>query len=376
MTWLPRVLMPAGIVLGALLCGGALAMSRPSSPARTAEAPQRTAVTVVGVERGAVPLQLTVVGEVAAARDVPLASEVSGPLVWVAEGLHAGQAVRANEVVARIDPVPYQAQVAAAEATLADARQALALEVGSGSVAALEARLVGPVPGADEALVRREPQRAAAEAAVRSAEAALADARRQLDRTRLRAPFDALLAEESLDPGRLVTASTELGRWVGTDAAEITVRVAPQVLPWFADGGVDARVRPQGSSDDRPAERVVATGVVDPTTRTAALMVRVERPYDAEAGPVLLPGSFVEVTLSGGTLPDASRLPVTALVDGGAVWTVDGEDLLHKVPVEVVWRSGDEVVIAGLDGVTAIVARPTGTLLDGQAVRVRGRGEG
>jgi len=374
--FLTRAAAPTAVVLVAALCAGGLLMTRTSTPAKVAEEQPLKAVTVVGVERGPVPLSLTAVGEVAAARDVTIQTEASGTISWVLDDLHAGLHVSEGEVVARIDPTSYDADLAAAEATLAEAREALALEKGSGSVAALEAQLVGPIAGSDPALLRREPQLATATANVASAEAAVAQARRQRRQTSIRAPFDAILAEESLDVGRLVASSTELGRWVGTSRAEVTVAVPSSALPWFRDGTVSASVRPQGARGERQALSVAPTGVVDTTTRTARVLVQIDAPYDTDAGPVLLPGSFAEVTLSGGSLPDASRLPAEALVDGSAVWSVGSEGTLRKVPVEVLWRSGDEVVIAGVDGLSAVIARPSGTLLDGQVVAVRGRGEG
>lgn len=367
-----RWVLPFLIVAVALLCAGGLVFSKPS---RVRGAPKPTAltmVTVVPVERGPVELSLTTVGEVSAAQDVAIQTEVSGTLSWVLPDLHAGMQVAEGQVVARLDPTAFDADVASARSTLASAQEALALELGSADVAALEARLVGPIEGANEAMVRREPQRASAEASVASAEAALSRAKRQRRLTEIRAPFDAILAEESLDVGRLVNTSASLGRWVGTARAEVTVPVPALALPWFESGDVVAELVPQGAPADRirRAESVGATGVVDPTTRTARVLIRVESPYDTTDGPALLPGSFVEATLRGAPVEDASRIPRDSLVDGGAVWSVGPDKTLQKVPVRVLWRSGEEVIIAGVEGLDSVVARPSGTLLQGQSVRL------
>lgn len=374
-----RGLAPTGIVLGSLLCAGVMWTTQSTRAEGQAQENTLTAVTVVGVERGPVQLAHTTVGEVVAAHDVPILSEVSGTLSWVDPGVHAGMFVAKGQVVARLDPTAFDAEVAAAASTLASAQEELALEQGSGHVAALEARLVGDIADADPALIRREPQLAAAKASVTSAEAALAEAERARNLTRIRAPFDAILAEEDLDVGRLVTTSTQLGRWVGTARAEVSVPVPTSALAWFERGTVQAELRPRGGAagEVRVAHSVGPTGLVDPTTRTARVLVRVDAPYDTSEGPALLPGSFVDVTLRGGALDDASTLPVEALVDGGAVWHVGPENTLYKVDVDVLWRAGDEVVISGVDGLDRVIARPTGTLLEGQTVQVRGqRGEG
>ena len=56
------------------------------------------------------------------------------------------------------------------------------------------------------------------------------------------------------------------------------------------------------------------------------------------------------------------------------MWHVGPENTLYKVDVDVLWRAGDEVVISGVDGLDRVIARPTGTLLEGQTVQVRGQG--
>ncbi len=327
-------------------------------------------LAVTPVVAGSVPWSLDVVGEVQAAQDVPLLSEVPGTLTWVDPGVHAGMTVSKGQVVARLDPTTLRAQLAEAEATLAAAEETLALEQGQGSVAALEAHLVGPVPTAHPGLLRREPQLAAAQAAVTAASAALADARRQLAQTSLRAPFDAILAEEALDPGRIVTTSTELGRWVGTAQAEVMVSVPPALLGRMDPETTTAEVRLQGVSDavPRTASDVVPTGVVDPTTRTATVLVRVDDPQDPAHGPRLLPGSFASVRLVGTPFQDALALPTSALVDGQAVWTVSAEDTIHRTPVQVLWQQGETVIVSALVGVDGVLTRPSGTLLDGQSI--------
>lgn len=366
-------LLPGAVVLLALGASSLLFVGG-QQEVRRVEAPEtRASVRVVGVERGAVELSLTRVGEVAAAQDVEITSEVSGTLRWVLPELHAGMRVEAGTVVARLDSTAFDAQVASARATVADAEQTLALELGQGNVAALEAELVGPIQGSNPALVRREPQRAAAEAAVASAKASLKDAERNQRLTSIRAPFDAVLAEETLDVGRMVASSTTLGRWVGTERAEIPISVPLDAVGFFDRADLEITVRPQGSQTVREGRSAGLTGVVDPTTRTARLLVLVDEPY---VGAPLLPGSFAEVTVRGGPAEDASRLPATALVDGAFVWSVTPENLLEKVPVQVLWRSGDEVVVAGVDGLLTVVERPAGTLLAGQQVRVRGQEEG
>lgn len=365
-----QFVLPALLVFGGLAAATGLTLAGQSSPERKAVAEQLTTVAVVPVAQGAVTQTHTAVGEVSARQDVTVTAEVSGTITWVAAGLHAGARIPAGEAVARLDLTTFNADVAAAEATLASAEEALALESGQGTVAALEASLVGPIEGSNPALLRREPQRATAEADLASAQAALAQAKRQRALATIRAPFDAVLAEESLDVGQLVSSGSELGRWVGTGQAEILVSAPLSVVAWFEQGDVVATVRPSNTSlPPRTASLVRSTGVVDTTTRTAQVLVVVDGPYDAEQGPLLLPGSFAEVTLKGPEVT-ASVIPKSALIEGGAIWSVTDGQTLQRVPVDVLWSDGDDVVITSVDGLESAVSRPTGTLIEGQAIQV------
>lgn len=368
-------LLPTLVVVLAAGTGAGMFLAGQKAPQQREVQTTLPAVDVVSVTRGEIPLDLLRVGEVRAAQEVDVTTEVGGTLSWVMPGLHAGVRVAEGEVVARLDPTAFDASVAAAQATLASAEQALALELGQGDVASLEATLVGSVNGGNPALMRREPQLATARADVASAQAALASAKRDRRLASLRAPFDAVLVEETLDPGRLVQAGTALGRWIGTSRAEVEVSVPLGATGWFDRDDLQVEVRSQGSDVVRTAQSVGLTGVVDSATRTARLLVVVDRPYDTSEGPPLLPGSFAEVRVVGGPATDASRLPDQALVDGSFVWSVTPDDTLKKVPVQVLWRSGNEVIVHGDPDLTRVVARPTGTLLDGRAVRVRA-GEG
>lgn len=371
--WILGLFLPAGLLAAASALGVGLVLAGQAEPTRAAVAATPRSLSVLELEPGAVPYVLHAVGEVNASQDVSIASEVSGTVTWVDPELRAGMRVEAGQVIARLDPTSYEASVASARATLATAEQALALEEGQGTVAELESSLVGPIAAKNPALVRREPQLAAARADVASARAALADARRQQGLTRIAAPFDAIVAEETLDVGQLVTSSSTLGRWVGTSRAEVQVSVPVAALSWLEGDDIRATLHPQGAgaTEARTADGVVSTGVVDATTRTARLLLWVDGPYATDDGPRLFPGSYVDVEVVGTPVADALAIPAEALVDGGAVWSVSAEDTLKKRTVEVLWQDGDKVVIRAPDGLDAILSRPSGSLLDGQPITRR-----
>ncbi|MEN0060532.1 MAG: efflux RND transporter periplasmic adaptor subunit [Myxococcota bacterium] len=369
MTWtFPVILAALGVVGGAILVA-----TGSSEPARAAvEAPPLT-VTALAVEAGDVPVSVNGTGVVKPAQEVQLASRVSGPVIWTASDLRPGRTVTTGETLARIDPTAFEASVAEARSSVLSAEEALALEAGKGRVASLEQELVG---GEVSNLALRTPQKASAEAKLASAQASLAKAERDLADTRIRAPFDGLLVEESIERGSYLATGGSVGRIVGSERmwVELPLAVARadqlQIPGYNGEESSLAELRLVGTGGTREGYVAGIGGEIDATTRSVTVLVAVEAPFDPTLGPVLLPGSFVDVTLAGRALPDAVSLPADTLRDASSVWTVSREGVLARRSIEVWWRDGDRVVVGGLPAETRVVVEASGPLLEGAVAQV------
>ncbi|MBX2798064.1 MAG: efflux RND transporter periplasmic adaptor subunit [Myxococcales bacterium] len=367
-TWTVSVLLAALGVAG----GAALVATGSGEPARAAVEAPVLVVSVLDVQPGDVSVSVQGTGVVTPAQEVQLASRVSGPVVWTAD-LRPGRTVLEGETLARIDPTAFEASVADARSGVAGAREALALEDGKGRVASLEQQLIG---GETSPLAQRDPQRASAKAKLVAAEAALAKAERDLADTRIRAPFDGVLVDSSVERGGYLATGSSVGRLVGSQTMWVQLPLplakADQLdLPGYnATEGSEAVLRLVGAEGSRAGRVVGVAGEVDAATRSIDVLVAVQEPLDPALGPVLLPGSFVEVTVAARSLPDAVRLPSAALHDGGSVWTVSREGELSREAVQLRWREGDHVVVAGLLGVSRVVLSHSGSLLEGAVAQV------
>lgn len=369
MTWiLPALLAGLGVAGAA-----ALVATGTTEPARAAVDVPPLTVTVIDVVPGDVPVAVQSTGTVEPAREVQLAARVSGPVVWTTDDLRPGRQVEEGEVLARIDATSFEASVADARSNVAAAQEALALESSKGQVATLEQQLIG---GEVSDLARRAPQRASAEAQLSAAQANLAKAERDLANTRIRAPFDGLVVEESIERGSYLGTGTSVGRLVGSETLWVELPMAPakagqlDIPGYNAAQASAAELRLVGGEGSREGYVVGIAGEIDATTRSVIVLVAVDAPLDPELGPVLLPGSFVNVTVAGRALPDAVRLPSDALRDGSTVWTVTPEGTLARVPVDVRWRESDALVVRGLDDPTRVVVDSTGPLIEGALAHV------
>lgn len=373
---LPIVLLVAGATGAALLV-----LSRPSASTRIPEAvvPLVRALVVEQVDRTLIVQSQGTVQPLTAS---VLAAEVGGRIVEVSPEFVVGGFFDAGDVLLRIEPLDYEQAVVQAEAQVARARLALERERAEADVAIREWGELGG--GEAPPLTRREPQLAEAEAALRAAEAALKLARRNLERTTIRAPYAGRVSRKQVDLGRFVAPGTPLGEVYAIDAVEVRLPVPDDQLA-FLDLTLDGR-RGSGttgvtlSAEFAGAERrwtgriVRAEGEIDPRTRMLYLVARVDRPYarSADGHPPLTPGMYVRAKVEGRRVEGLAVLPRAALRDDGSVLIVDAEDRLRFREVDVLRLTDREAIVqAGLDDGERVCVSQLATVTDGMRVRIQ-----
>ena len=176
------------------------------------------------------------------ARQITLRARVSGHIAALAANFTPGGLLKKGQDALDLDPEDYRLAVRQAESTLAEAQAALDLEMGQQRVAKAQLDMLAEASEAlegDTSLALREPQLAQARAAVANAAAALDQARLNLERTRVRAPFNALVTARSVDVGSEIGTSDTLATLVGTDEYWVQAAVPLDKLRWleFAHGG-------------------------------------------------------------------------------------------------------------------------------------------
>ena len=285
-------------------------------------------------------------GTVGAARMVTLQPEVAGRLVSVDAACVPGGRVRRGQVLARLDGRDYALAVRQQEAAVARAEFELESERGRKDIAEREWALMhGEGDDADapgRALALREPHLRAAVAGLEAAKSTLARAHLNVERTVVRAPFDALVVQEWAEVGQVVGPGTRLATLAGTDSYWIDVSLPADRLPLVDIPSVNAeqgaRVTVRQRAGDRTTERVGRVlrllGGVDPQGRMARIVVGVDAPLDGGPLPLLI-DSFVDVEIEGRTLQGVFDVPRAALLDGDRVYLADAADRLVVRAVQV-----------------------------------------
>lgn len=305
-------------------------------------------------------------GTVEPRQSISLVAEVTGTLTWVSARFVEGGFFQKGEKLLEIDPRDYQLAVQRAQADLARAQIALQTEKEQSGIARREwDRLDLPDKGTPSPLVLRQPQLEGEKANLAAAQAGLEQARLNLQRTVVRAPFSGRLKNKKVDRGEYVRVGTPLAELAGTDEAEIIVPLPLEDLRWLKI--------PAAGSDRKGSRCSVsaligntrynwqgtinrAFGEIDNASRMAKIAITVDDPYrlSQKNGSTTIPltnGMFVEISIEGTILDQVFTIPRSALREGDVVWLANDKDQLEIRPVHVLRRQQQSLLIdQGLQG--------------------------
>jgi RND family efflux transporter MFP subunit len=356
--------------------------------ARRSGATRQTAmlVEVVEARRGSYRPVIEAMGTVEPEKDVVLQPRVSGEIVARAEAFTPGGFIDRGEVLVRIDPSDYENALAQRRSELAEAMADLELEKGRQRVARRDLELLSEsVDPESEGLVLRRPQLDTVQARIESARAAVEQAELDLERTTIRAPFDAHILRRDVDVGSQVAVGDSLGRLVGLETYWVVATVPLAKLRWIAvpdspDGeGATVTIRDRAAWPDgvvRTGHIEALVGALDGRTRMARLLVEVADPFgrraDARDVPPLMAGAFVEARIEAREVNDVVRLDRDHVRDEDTVWVME-DGTLRIRDVEVLLRDARWAYIAtGVDDGDRVVTTNLATVTDGARLRLEG----
>ena len=331
-----------------------------------------TPVRVATVEKGRFDVYAKALGTVTPLNTVNVRSRVAGELVEVR--FEEGQRVKAGDLLAVIDPRPYEVALQQAEGTLKQNRALLEnAQVDLKRYRGLFAddSIAKQTLDTQQALVNQY------QGTLASNQAAVNEAKLNLQFTQIRAPIDGRVGLRQLDQGNLVAANDATPLVVITQTQPMAISFTlpeselPPVISRFRRGD-ELSVQ----AWDRGERMLFGEGVlesldnlIDPTTGTLKMKAR----FDNEAE-LLLPNQFVNIRLRVQTLEEATLIPSAALQFGsrGNYAYVVGDDSKVELRVlEVGPSNGDMTVVTqGLSAGERIVMEGTDRLRDGSEVEV------
>ena len=375
-----RNLIAFGVLVGIIILVMLLGKLKPEPPKKDA-ALRLPVVEVEEVALRDVQLEVQSQGTVQSHTSTTLSAEVSGKIVDVSPAFVEGGFFRQGDVLVTIDPSDYEVAVKRAEASLAGAEARYAQEVARAEQARKDWDNLNRSATPSDLLLRK-PQLAETSAAVDSAKADLEKAKRDLQRTRVTAPYDGLIKERRADLGQFVTTGSPMAVVLAVDYAEVRLPLKDQDLrfvqlpyPGSDAGGaaVELSAEIAGQVHTWSARISRSQGVVDEKTRVVYAVARIDDPYGLQQ-PGRIPlqvGTFVNASIDATTINDVYQLP-PYLVKRDQVHVVDPESKLRLRDVEVVHRDREHAYVRGLDPSDRLAKTIVELAVDGMDIRVAG----
>jgi len=319
-------------------------------------------------------------GEVVAARTLVVSPEVGGTIVALNDRLTPGGLVLEGEELIRLDDREQRLVVIQAEAEISQIEARIAIEDGQQSRARRDlVRLPSKLTESQRQLVLRVPQMAQLQAELIAAQAARERAEVVLSYMVIRAPFDALVLEEQLAEGTMLSAGSAPATLVAADRFHVVVAVPVSALDWInpKSGQIVRLTQPGIWPEDSFREGIVErlTAGLSAAGRMAELVVSIDDPLarkpENRGKPRLLLGSFLRAIGEGRVVENAVVLDRAYLRDHDTVWLMTPESRLEVRSVTVAWRGAEQVLIsAGLAAGDRVITTPLAVVAPGMAVRL------
>lgn len=429
-----RLLIIPPLVAGAALVYFAAANREP--PARDLPEEAATVARFVIAEPQAFVPRVTGFGTVEPARTWDAIAQVAGRVTYVNPAFVRGGFLERDDVIIRLAPEDYELEIAETRADIESAQAdieeldltrettELSLQIERDVLALEEAELArqetllargvstetaveeqksdvlqqqSSVQNLENQLALIPAQRRALEQSKAKAEVNLQIAKLNLERTEIKAPFDARVAEADVEIDQYVAVGSTMGALDGVDAAEIDVQIPPALMSGFArfTFAVTPEQRPDtqafGERFQRldildatvrfgfaergfvwPASVTRISDTVDPDTRSIGMIITVDDPYGTRQPgmrPPLVKGMFAEVELRAPPVEGVILIPRNA-ISNGRVKVAGDDNRLRFDEVDVAFMMGDVAALqGGLEAGTRVVVSDLSPLIEGMLLR-------
>lgn len=300
-------------------------------------------------------------GTVIPSRQINLYPEISGRIIAMDDHMEPGGKFKRGQTLFQIDPSDFELAIEQKQAAVDQVQAEYRIEQGQQATAKQEYELLGQdINEQDRDLILRKPQLQTIAAKLKSAQAQVEQAKLDLARTTISAPFNALVLERNVNIGSHITTGTALTQIVGTDTYWVQVSVPVDQLKWITipsadiDTGSTVRIYNEaawGKTVHRVGHVIRLAGSLEQQGRMAQLLVAVDDPIALKHGntdtPPLLLDSYVRVEIDGTVLHDVYRIPRTALQHDDQIHlfkdgSLDVRDIkiIHRGPTDVIVESG------------------------------------
>ncbi len=372
--FLPVLILIAGVGIGAAIIA--------TGPELQQQAPPSTAPLVRSWAARAETVRMSsrAHGTVLPRTESELIPEVAGRITRISDAMVSGGFFKQGDELFQIETLDYAVALEQARAALASAQSELAIARRAHARQQDLAKKQSTSESLrDDALNRLR----IAQASLREANARIARAERDLERTTVTAPYDGRVRSERVDVGQFVNRGASVAMLYATDYAEVRLPVHDEELAYLdlqLDGiGADFDSQPavvlsaQFAGDQHSWEgRIVRTeGEIDPQTRMITLVARIDAPYETEAGkPPLAVGLFVAAEILGREVENVFVLPRSAIQANDQVYVIKPDQTIEFREIEILRVVDEDVyVVGGFEAGETLCLSTLANAIEGMSVR-------
>ena len=343
---------PILIVISGLIIGSLILFTGPSLEPR-APPENKPLIRTITAKSESIRLSSTAFGTVSPRSENELIPEVSGSIVFMSPSLVSGGFFKKDDLLFSIEPLDYE----------------VALEQSSAALKSAESELENAQRNHDRQINLAKKQSISesrkeeainrlrfAESAHREANARVSLAKKNLERTKIRAPYDGRVRNEKIDLGQFVNRGQSVASIYAIDSAEIRLPVHDKELAFLdlslfetaksKDDAVILKATFAGEQHTWSARIARTEGELDSRTRMINVIAEIDSPYSSkDSRPPLTIGLFVEAEILGRFIKDAVVIPQSAIQDRNLVYTVNEKNRLEFKKVKILRMINDQAVI-------------------------------
>jgi RND family efflux transporter MFP subunit len=286
-------------------------------------------------------------GKVTAANIRHITSEVPGLVVYKNPRLTRGSYVTKGDLLIKLDQQPFILEIAQKQSALDQAKLHL-------SESKAKARIAKKGAGKKSSrYARHVPQLKFAQSQVEAAQAALNYSSSQFEKTEIKAPINGKVIEDNINQGEYLQSLSTVSKIYGTDIVEVRLPLNDHKIDIL---GVNSKFNSENKI------KVQVNSFHDPDTVWHGVINRVEGERDKNQllyviaqfdnsseenyeNKPLLPGSFIEASISGRTIKNLRILPRALIQADKQVWTINEDNRLERKRVNILYRGKKLVYI-------------------------------
>jgi len=363
-----------------------ITQSKPVAFKGHASSSSRLVVETEVLKEGSFTVMVESFGVVQARTNSELFALISGQIQSVSPRYESGAFFKKGDVLLTIDSADYAVAVQVAKGSLVNSELALAEEEARYDQAQRDWKKQSKsIKATDYAL--RLPQLRAAKSNIETAKAQLTLAELNLERTKIRAPYDGRILNTFVNVGSVIGPNVQLAQIYSSDAIEVRLPVANKALRFInlpEQSKGNKQKLPQAFIENKLTEppqiwqgSVVRTeAAIDAASQQLYVVARIDDPFKNDKNKSRQPlkiGQFVRANIGGQQLEKVISIPNSTLYQGSYVYIVK-DDRLQRQPVEVLWRDQKTSVIkSGLESGQHLVTTLLGQITSGTFVEVKNK---